>query len=374
MIGGRMKKKSKSFSYLLLLLVVLILVSCKEKEKITEVIRPVRTEQVFSTGGERIRTFSGLVQAGTESNLSFKVPGTVQKVNVEIGSKVSTGQLLIQLDPTDYDIQVKETENARDLARAAEIQAESNYERMRALYENRSASRSALDAARAAYESAHEQDNIAKKRRKLARNQLEYTSLKAPAAGAVSDVMVEENENVQSGQSVLILTSGSDLEVKIAIPEVLIAQIKEGDEVTIVLDAIKGKEFKAMITEVGVASTAYATTYPVMVRFAETDPDIRPGMAAEVMFTFKSERDQECYLVPPAAVSEDRLGRFVYIVEPAEKGFGIVQKKPVEIGELTPDGLEVLKGIEDGDYLVTAGVSRIQDSLKVRFDKPGDQK
>jgi len=353
---------------------VLILVSCKEKEKITEVIRPVRTEQVFSSGGERVRTFSGLVQAGKESNLSFKVPGTVQKVNVEIGSKVRAGQLLIQLDPTDYEIQVKESENARDMARAAEIQAESNYERMRALYENRSASKSALDAARAAYESAHEQDNIAKKRRKLAKNQLEYTSLNAPAAGAVSDVIVEENENVQSGQSVLILTSGSDLEVKIAIPEILIAQIKEGDEATIVLDAIKGKEFKATITEVGVASTAYATTYPVMVRFTETDPDIRPGMAAEVMITFKSEGDRQRYLVPPAAVSEDRLGRFVYIVEPAEKGFGIVQKKPVEIGELTPDGLEVLEGIRDGDYLVTAGISRIQDSLKVRFNKTGDEK
>ena len=56
----------------------------------------------------------------------------------------------MKLDPTDYEIQVKEAENARDLVRATEIQAESNYERVRVLYENRSASKSALDAARAA--------------------------------------------------------------------------------------------------------------------------------------------------------------------------------------------------------------------------------
>jgi len=365
---------NKLFKIKLLILVGILFVSCGDKEVIEEIIRPVRTEQVFSTGGERVRTFSGVVQSGTESKLSFKVPGTVQRVNVDIGTKVRAGQLLIQLDPTDYDIQVKEAENAREMARSAEIQAESNYERIRALYENRSASKSALDAARAGFESAHEQDNILKKRRKLARNQLEYTSLKAPVTGTVSNVMVEENENVGAGQQVLVLTSGSDLEVKIAMPEVLIAQVREGDDVLIALDAIKGKEFKAKITEVGIASSTYSTTYPVMVRFIETNPDIRPGMAAEIMFTFKSESNRECYIVPPVSVGEDRLGRYVFVVQGADSGFGNIQKKSVEIGELTTDGLEIMEGLTDGDYLVTAGVSQIQDGLKVKFNKPGEEK
>ena len=360
--------------YLALIITGLFIISCGNDEELTEIIRPVRTKQVFSTGGERVRTFAGVVQSGKESKLSFKVPGNVQKINVDIGSKVRIGQTIIKLDPTDYEIRFKEAENARDLARASEIQAESNYKRVRTLYENRIASKSALDAARAAYESAHEQDNISKKRRKLARNQLEYTSLKAPATGAVSDIMVEENENVQAGQPVLLLTSGSDLEVKIAMPEVLIAQVREGESVIVVIDALKGKKFKAEISEVGVASVAFTTTYPVMVSFIETDPDIRSGMAAEVMITFKAVSDRECYMVPLAAVGEDRLGRFVFVVEPSNNtGFGIVHKKSVEIGELTPDGIEVLEGLEDGDYLVTAGVSRIQDSLKVRFNKSGEE-
>ena len=100
----------KSLIVILFIIINLIL-SCAEKEEIKEIIRPVRTEQVFSTGGERVRTFSGVVQSGTESKFSFKVPGTVQKVNVDIGTKVKAGQLLIQLDPTDYEIQVKEAEN-----------------------------------------------------------------------------------------------------------------------------------------------------------------------------------------------------------------------------------------------------------------------
>lgn len=346
---------------------IIMLVSCKNKENVKEIIRPVRTEQVFSTGGERDRVFSGVVQAGSESKLSFKVPGTVNKVHVEIGSKVRAGQILAELDPTDYEIQVKQAENARDQARAAEVQAEAQYNRIRALYENRSASKSDYERARAAFESAHEQDNIAKKRRKLARNQLEYTKLKAPVAGAISSVRIEENENIQVGIPAFILTSGSDLEVSIAIPEILIAQIHEGDNVSVSMEAVPGKKFNAKVTEVGVASSGYSMTYPVIVRLVETDPNIRPGMAAEVTFTFPATSERDCFIVPPIAVGEDRLGRFVYIVEPSDSGLGLIKKKHIEIGELTPDGLEIFEGLSDGDYLVTAGVSQIQDSLIVKF-------
>jgi len=90
-------------------------------------------------------------------------------------------------------------------------------------------------------------------------------------------------------------------------------------------------------------------------------------MAAEVTFTFAATGERDCFIVPPIAVGEDRLGRFIYIVEPSDSGLGLVKKKHIEIGELTPDGLEVFEGLSDGDYLVTAGVSQIQDSLIVKF-------
>ena len=183
-----MIKRDQLYRFILFCSILLLLYSCQEKQESVEIIRPVRTKQVFSTGGARSRSFTGLVKSGSESRLSFKVPGTVQQVAVEIGDKVKSGALFLKLDPTDYDIQMKEAENARDLARASEVQAKANYDRVRKLYENRSASKSSLDAARAAYESAHEQDNIAKKRRKLARRQLEYTELRASVDGAVSEV------------------------------------------------------------------------------------------------------------------------------------------------------------------------------------------
>jgi multidrug efflux pump subunit AcrA (membrane-fusion protein) len=90
-------------------------------------------------------------------------------------------------------------------------------------------------------------------------------------------------------------------------------------------------------------------------------------MAAEVGFRFEPPSDRDVIVVPPVAVGEDQLGRFVFIVEPADSGYGVARRRDVRVGELTTDGLEVLDGLSDGDRVVTAGVSRIVDGLRVRI-------
>ncbi|UCE19906.1 MAG: efflux RND transporter periplasmic adaptor subunit, partial [Gemmatimonadota bacterium] len=158
-------------------------------------------------------------------------------------------------------------------------------------------------------------------------------------------------------------------EVKVSIPEVLIAQIRQGEKVTVSCDAVPDKEFQATVLEVGVAATGIGTTFPVTVRFDERPEMIRPGMAANVSFLFESEDERERFTVPSHAVIEDRGGRFVFTVEPiqGEEGVGIVHRKSVTVGDLTAAGLEVFEGLSDGDLVVTAGVSRIRDGQKVRI-------
>ncbi len=102
------------------------------------------------------------------------------------------------------------------------------------------------------------------------------------------------------------------------------------------------------------------------VRLQRSDPAIRAGMAAEVGFSFEATNGDRV-LVPPFAVGEDREGRFVFVAEPLEPGIAVVRRKAVKVGELTTDGLEVFEGLDDGDLLITAGVSRIKDGLKVRL-------
>ncbi len=341
--------------------------ACGSEEQPETVLRPVRYQQVYSSGGSRVRAFSGTARAGVESRLSFKVAGTIRRITAAVGDSVWPGQLIAELDPQDYRLQVERAEAALAQARAQARNAQVTYERTRLLYENNTAAKSDLDAARAAYESAEASVDAYEQSLELARLQLSYTRLTAPVAGVVAAVNAEVNENSSPGQAIVLLTSGSRLEVDVGVPEVLIAQVREGDEVSVTFDALPNRTFAAAITEVGVAATGTGTTYPVRVLLDETDPDIRSGMAAEVAFNFEARGQRELYLVPAVAVGEDREGRFVFVVEPAQGDTGVVRRRAVEVGELTARGLEILSGLEDGDRVVTAGVSKIEEGEQVRL-------
>ena len=342
--------------------------ACGEKEQIVEqVIRPVRYVQVYTTGGDRVRSFSGIAKSGVEANLSFKVAGTIENVRVKVGDKVRGGQLLISVDAKDYELQVQQAEASLSQARAQLQKADADYERVRSLYENNNTSKSDLDAVRATYESSEAAQKASEKVLELAKLQLSYTKLRAPSAGLIASVDVEVNENVAVGNPVLMLTSGSDIEVEVTIPEILISQINQGDRVQVSFDAQPGKNYSGVVSEVGVAAVGFATTYPATVKLTNTSSDIRSGMAAEVAFNFKSTSNKESIIVPSIAVGEDRNGRFVFVVEPANGDTAIVKKVVVTTGEIVSDGMEIFSGLTDGDLVVTAGVSKIIPGQKVKL-------
>lgn len=340
----------------------------KERPEAEPVIRPVRTMTVYSSGEGRTRTFSGTAEAGMEARLSFKVAGTVSEVPVNVGDRVKKGDLLAALDPEDYRLQVQEAEASLTRARAEARNAQANYDRVRSLYENKNASRNDLDAARAGSESADAQMQSAEKRLEQAQLQLSYTRLLAPMAAAVSAVDVEVNENVAVGSAVVSLSGESETEVKVSVPEALISSIRQGEPATVEFDALPGRSLEGTVTEVGVSTGRGATTYPVTVRLNQKPDDVRPGMVAQVRLRFPGSGDKDRFLVPPGAVGEDREGRFVFVAEPAADGLGTVQRRPVEVGALTDEGMEILSGLEDGDLLITAGVTKLQDGNQVRIE------
>ncbi len=350
------------------------LISCANDEAPPpQALRPVRFESVAASGGTRERTFSGAAQADVETSLSFRVPGLIQRLLVRNGYRVEEGQLIAELDPTDYELQVQEAEAALLQAEARARQTDSDYDRVRGLYENRNAAKADLDAARAAAESARAQIDASVKRLEQARSQLSYTRLRAPTAGSIGRVPVEVNENVVAGTEIALLTAGSRPVVNVAVPESIIGEVTRGDRVSVSFDAFPGRDFEATVTQVGVTATELATTFPVQVQLVEATTDVRSGMAADVSFSFGIADGRQRYLIPPQAVLEDRGGRFVFVVEPSGEGKGMIHRKPVEVGDLTGEGLEVLDGLVDGDRVVTAGVSQIHEGLEVRLSSEGGE-
>jgi RND family efflux transporter MFP subunit len=349
-------------------LVALVLgtVSCgSEPVEDDPIIRPVRYEEVLTSGAARTRSFSGTAQAGLESRLSFKVGGTIAILDIEVGDRVRAGETIARLDPTDYELTVRDAEASLTRYQAESRQASATYERIRQLYENQNASRADLDAARAASEAAGAGVGSAEQKLAMARMNEKYTTLKAPVAGAISDVAVEVNENVNPGEVVAVLTSGERAEVTVSIPGALIGAVREGDPVRVEFDAVAGRDFAATVTEVGVAATRGGATFPVTARLDEESEQVRPGMAAEIAFRFTATGSERIY-VPASAVLEDRDGRFAFVVEKTDDGFGVTRRRTVEVGDVTRLGLEIRSGLAEGDLLVTAGVTKIQDGLRVK--------
>jgi RND family efflux transporter MFP subunit len=346
------------------------LVACGKgpAKKTAPLIRPVRTLEVTATGGGRTRTFSAVTQAGTEARLSFKVAGTIKVLKVKVGQKVKKGALLAELDGSQVALQVQQAQASYAQIRAQERNAKASYERTRKLYETNNATRSALDGARTSWESSRAAAGAAAKQTQLIRSRLGDCKLNSPVAGTISAVKAEVNENVNPGQMVVTLASEGLPEIKVTVPEAFIGKVKVQDQVKVTFDAVKGKHFNARVSEVGVASEAAGSTYPVIARLEAGSAEIRSGMAAEATFTLGAAGAPARILVPPVAVSQDRGGkRYVFVAVPAASGRATVKRREVSVGELSSEGLEIKRGLKEGELLITAGVSKIRDGLEVKL-------
>lgn len=347
----------------------LAMISCANntEETAEEVLRPVRTMLVFTTGGERTRVFTGSAQAGTESRISFKVGGTIESLNVKVGDRISRNTLIAELDSSDYQLAVQQAEASLQQANAQRRNARASFERVRALYENNNATLNDYDSARAAKDSAEAAVESFEKQLDMAKLRVTYCKLFAPSSGTVSAVDVEVNEHVDVGKPIIVMISGAKPEVRVGVPELFISQISEGDAVEVTFDAIPDRSFPAYVTEVGVSTSQLTSTYPVTVELVDSNTDIRSGMAAEVEFTFENISGEEKIIVPASSVEEDRKGKYVFLVEPADDDTGIVHRQSVEVGDIGEQGIEIIAGISNGDLLVIAGMSKMSEGLKVKL-------
>ena len=350
------------------ILLLLLIVGCDGEQQIEEeILRPVRYTKAKLYGGTVERIFSGVAKAKLESTLSFKVAGTLQKRPVNVGDQLEPAQLVASLDATDFNISVHEAEAGMSNALAEVRRTRANYTRMKSLYENDNASKSDLDAARASADSAKAQLESAEQRLQSNKLQLSYTRLYSPGRCAVAETYKKVNENVGAGTAVMRVNCGDCLEVKVSVAEAFINQVTSGSEVSVVVDALKNKKFKAIVTEVGIASTESGAAYPVTAALQEGCNEVRSGMAADVIFNL-ARGDGKPYIgVPALAVGEDRNGRHVFVLKENSDGNWQANRRKVEIGEFVNEDLSILSGLEANELVITAGIRRIVDGQKVKL-------
>ncbi|MEM9986772.1 MAG: efflux RND transporter periplasmic adaptor subunit, partial [Bacteroidota bacterium] len=230
---------------LLCLLLPLLFGACNSAESQEEIpIRPIRYHQLESQALSEAATFTGVTQSGQEAALAFKVSGVVASLDVKNGQRVRRNQVIATLDTEDYALQVEQAKVQVKQAETSLNVARSTYERVERLYESNSVSLSEFEQAKGNYEASEAQLAAAKQQVQAAQNQLNYTQLKAPFSGVISNVNIEEGELAGVGNPIAILDTEGQTEVEVGLADRYIGKVKQGMPVTIRLSAYPGQSFK----------------------------------------------------------------------------------------------------------------------------------
>ncbi len=335
-------------------------------EKKEEVLRPVKFQVVGTADGQQIRTFSGTAKAGDEIQLSFRSSGIIAEINAKVGQTVKKGDLIARLDNIEATLAYEKAVSALRAAESSMNTAKTELERIKALYERQGVSLSDYQAAKNSYQSALDQYESAKRNKSIQQTQVSYGFIYAPSDGIIADTDGAQNENISAGQVIAVLNAGADINVEVGLPENVINKVQLGMDTEITFSALEEK-FTASVIEVAPIVDPGSATYLVKIGITNASTAIKPGMAANVTFNFRSgdAADGNTLIIPLKAVGEDGNGNFVFVIEPDDQQTGTVKKQSVEVGELTPDGFKVMKGLTEGQMIATAGLQTLLDGQKV---------
>ncbi len=350
---------------------ILILCAGCQKEEAPPIIRPVRAMQLESKELVRLSSFPGRTRAVDRTNLSFRVEGQLVERPVFVGDKVLKGELLARLDPKDFEVNVQNALGSLERAQAQLRFAENDYERVQKIWKEDpgAISESMLDQKKEEANQLKGQVRSLEAELEHAVDQLGYTKLLAPYNGVVVATYVENHEYVRAKQSIIRVLDTSQVEMVIDVPESMIASIPSVEGAVAEFDAIPHKEFQAEVKEIGAEASASTRTYPVTLLIEQPDEEvIYPGMAgyAYLYSSMPGEFSGVGFIIPPAAlVTDSNLSTtYVWIVDTDSM---TVYKREVEKGRLTSEGMIILGGVEEGEWIVTAGVQYLEKGQKVRL-------
>ncbi|WP_066017539.1 efflux RND transporter periplasmic adaptor subunit [Endozoicomonas atrinae] len=353
---------SRSSIAVMMLVTFTLLTGCdQEQTEHKDVIRPVKLFEVKDPQQQQLRYFPGKVTATEEAEISFRIPGQIDKIEVKQGDDVTEGQVLAYLDDRDIRNELQDRQANYELAKA-------EFERASSLLKKKVISQSNYDTASAKLKSAEAA-------LKLSRDKLAYTTLTAPFSGRVAQTLAEAHQQVQAQQPVLILQSSDRLDISIQIPESIVSHVNKKTvnhdyKPMATFPGAPGKEFPVSYKEHATRVTPGTQSYEVIfTRTAPANMNILPGMTATVIIdlaqVISTEGQPGYVLVPISAIAKDDANNktVVWRFDPSTK-----QVHPLEVsaGRITEAGVQIMSGINPGDRIVTAGLSQLVDGMTVK--------
>lgn len=371
----------------------------------------VRDVKVYTVGGGALA--SGKIAPKEQVQVASKLPAKVAATYAEEGVKVEKGQILAELDSSDYQEQVRQAEaglqaaeaklaDAKAGAREQEIRqlessleqnrvaydlAQKNYERKKALFDSGALPQADLDKARQDLENAKSgyeqvkakldlaregatvntiaalQAEVNRQRAALdlARNTLNNTKIEAPISGIVASKNIHAGEMASPGVPLFTIVSMDEVVAEVSVPEDLVSRIKLDDTVAVRVQSLGDRSFTGTVYFISPVSDKNSNTFPVKIRIANPDGALRSGMVAELFFA----RTDSGQIEIPAGTVVQRDGKnYVFLVQGD-------RVKAVEVtGKAKdPNWFAAESGVKESDRLVIQPAANLQDGAKVRVSQ-----
>jgi RND family efflux transporter MFP subunit len=345
-----------------------------------------------SSGDAAVLQATGYVVARRQATVSAQITGTLVAVNVEEGEHVQKGQVLARLEATQFKAQL-DAAKARHAATQAQIvqaratltQARDNARRLNAVVARGYVSRQDAEQAntqvatdRAAVEVAVKQARAAAEQVKAAQIDLDYTIVRAPFAGVVTDKAAQVGEIVSplsagggfTRTGVATIVDMNSLEVDVDVNEAYISRVVPGMKVTAVLDAYPDWKIPAHVIAIIPSADRSKATVKVRIALDQKDPRILPEMGVRVSFLEERKDNAQPLpgvLVPESAVVKRDGEDVVFVVKD-----GRAERTIVTAGADFSDLKQVTQGLNAGAEVVTTPPVDLKDGEKVKVKAGGN--
>jgi RND family efflux transporter MFP subunit len=277
--------------------------------------------------------------------------------------------VIARLDTSTFSADVARLEADLVAAEADADAKEQQYERVMKLVESGTYSEARGDQARGARDSAAAVVQSVRFALHRTRLDLSFTVLTAPYTGQIVNVYAEDFEEVRAQQSIARLLDTTMIEMVVDIPETLISLTPQVETTTVVFDAFPDVELVATIKEIGAEASQTTRTYPVtMIMEQPEDVLILPGMAGTARAReVRSGIPDSGITVPPGSVRPTGSGADAFAVWVVDPASGTVALRSVTTGRVLSSGIQILDGLSEGEWVVTAGVNSLVEGQKVRL-------
>ncbi|MDY0067913.1 MAG: efflux RND transporter periplasmic adaptor subunit [Steroidobacteraceae bacterium] len=285
------------------------------------------------------RMLDGVIEAVNQGTVSAQTSGRVAEVLYDVNDFVPADAVIIRLRGAEQRATLEQANAALKEAIAREAEAQARYSRVAGLFKDNAASRQQLDTARAERDAAVARLAGARAAVESAREEVNYTEIRAPYAGVVTQRHVEVGESVRPGAPLMSGLSLQQLRVSVDLPQSLVRQVREIGKAAVYID---GRRIPAVGVTIFPQAAPQSNTFRARVELPENAADLYPGMFVKVGFVVG---EAERLLTPVQAVVERSEVTAVYVLDESDTP----RLRQVRLGRVFGEHVDVLAGLSPGE-------------------------